>query len=287
MKHTTKPILPAVLIFALVLTGCPQAGKHSGTGTNPAVSSNPNELTEADVLAAFGLTKGNITASAAAKKIATAAPVAVSGITFTSKTAVSYDDQAGTFTVRMTGTKNGKSFNKTVTFTGFTHPLADKWIQSVDSCELNLDEGIEHNYKLEKYIEEVNKDPSGKKLVKKLSFMLSDSVTTIELGEHDAYTLTAEAKKSGTKVQVQPRVVFRKLAEGGTETLVANTDFGFSHLKTQLTKDYFTDEDVFKYVLAKTVDADAIKADGSKFMKVHVKLKGSEKILTVTADPGY
>lgn len=268
MKNITKLILPAaLLLFVLAVTGCPQHGKPSGTennGTNPHMLQNPIELTEAELLSAFSLEKGSITASAAAKKIATGTPAG--GITFTEKTAVSYDDEAGTFTVKVKGTKNGKPFDKTLSLTGFTHPLKDKLIQSLDSCELNLDDAIEHNYSLEKYIEEVNKDPSGAKLVKKLSFMLSGGTTTIELGEHDGYTLTAKAQATGTQVWVQPKVkiVFRKLTEGGTETLTDSTPFGFTHLKTQLTKDYFTEQDVFKYILDKTADI-AVKVDSTKF----------------------
>ena len=155
MKNITKLILPAVLLFfVLAVTGCLQQGKPSGTenqGTNPAIPSNPNELVESDVLTAFGLQRGNITASAAAKKIATG--TSAGSITFTQKTAVSYDDQAGTFTVKVKGTKNGKPFDKTISLTGFTHPLAEKTIQLLDACELNLDDAIEHNYSLEKYIE--------------------------------------------------------------------------------------------------------------------------------------
>ena len=266
MKLTTKPILPAVLIFALSLTGCQQASTNpdENSGTNPAVPQSPIELTEAELLSAFSLEKGSITASAAAKKIATGTPAG--GITFNEKTAVSYDDQAGTFTVKIKGTKSGRPFEKTFNLTGFTHPLAGKTIQSLDACELNLDEAIEHNYSLEKYIEEVNKDPSGKKLVKKLSFLLNDGTTPIELGEHDGYTLTAKAQATGTQVWVQPKVkiVFRKLTEGGTETLTDSTPFGFTHLKTQLTKDYFTEQDVFAHVLSNTNDT-VIKVHPSEF----------------------
>ena len=268
MKNTTKLILPAALLFfVLAVTGCPQQGKPSGTensGTNPHMPQSPIELTEAELLSAFSLEKGSITASAAAKKIATGTPAG--GITFTQKTAVSYDDQAGTFTVKVKGTKNGKNFKKTFNLTGFTHPLAEKTIQSLGDCELNLDDAIEHNYSLAKYITEVNKDPSGKKLVKKLSFLLSGGTTTIELGEHDSYTLTANAKKSDTKILVQPsvKIVFRKLTEDGTEELTDNTDFEFTHLKDQLTKDYFKAKDVFQYILDKTADI-AIKADSKEF----------------------
>ena len=267
MKHTPKLILLSALLFALLTTGCPQSGKHSGKknqGVNPALPQNPYELTESDVLTAFGLRRGNITASAAAKKIATDTPA--SGITFTERNFIAYDDQTGMFTVKIKGLKNGKTFDKTLTLAGFTHPLDGKLIQSVDSCELNLDEGIEHNYSLGKYIREVNKDPSGTKLVRKLSFMLSDSVTPIKLGEHDSYTLTAKAQEFGTHVWVRPsvKIVFRKLTEGGTETLTTSTPFGFTHLKPSLTKDYFEAKDVFQYILDKTADT-AIKVDSTEF----------------------
>ena len=259
-----KLIIYTAAVIVISMTGCKNPTAPP-SGVSHAVPQNPNELTEADVLTAFGLQRGSITASAAAKKIANGTPSG--GITFTERTAVSYDDQAGTFTVKVKGTKNGKPFDKILSLTGFTHPLKDKMIQSIVACELNLDDAIEHNYSLGKYIAEVNKDPSGKKLVKKLSFMLSDSVTTIELGEHDSYTLTAKAKKSDTKILVQPsvKIVFRKLLnEGGTETLTNSMPFGFTHLKAQLIKDYFVASDVFQYILNETADT-AIKVEPTEF----------------------
>ena len=261
MKELLKPIAVPVMIFLLFAAGCREPENQ---GTNPVVPQNPYELTEADVLEAFGLTKGSITASAAAKKIANDTPSA-SGVIFTERNFVAYDDEAGTFTVKVKGTKEGKSFSKKISVTGFTHPLAGKTIQSLASCELNLDEGIEHNYSLEKYIAEVNKDPSGAKLVKKLSFMLSDG-TTIELGEHDAYTLAAKAQAAGTQVWVRPSVVFRKLTEGGVEEFVENTSLSFHTLRDYLKKDYFTKKDVFNYILGKVKDDESfIKADPGSF----------------------
>ena len=271
-----KLIICAVTVMAIGIMGCNQlanpkssttASEQSSTttpGGTPSTPSNSISLTETDLFTAFGLTKGSITASAAAKRIETGTPTG-SSITFTEKKYTAYDDQAGTFTVEVKGTKDGKNFSQKISVTGFTHPLAGKTIQSVASCELNFDDAIEYNYSLKKYIEEVNKDPSGIKLLKKLSFLLNDGTTTITLGVHDGYTLTAKAKDAGTQVLVQPSVMFRKLAEGGTEELVKNTNFGFTHLKSQLTKDYFTGTDVFKYVLDKTVDADAIKVDSNEF----------------------
>ena len=259
-------ILCITAVIAIGMTSCNSPLDHKGSSETPGVPStppqNPYELVEADVFEAFCLTKGHITASAAAKKITNGTPA--SGITFTERKMIAYDDQAGTFTVEVKGTKDGKNFSQKISVTGFTHPLAGKTIQSIADCELNLDDAIEHNYSLAKYIEEVKKDPSGKKLVKKLSFMLSDSVTTIELGEHDSYTLVAEAQAVGTKVWVQPSVVFRKLTEGGTETLVKNTEFSFTHLNSSLKKDYFEAKDVFKYILDKTADI-AIKVDSKEF----------------------
>ena len=259
-------ILCITAVIAIGMTSCNSPLDHKGSSETPGVPStspqNPYELVEADVFEAFSLSKGHITASAAAKKITNGTPA--SGITFTERKIVAYDDEAGTFTVKVKGTKDGKNFSQKISVTGFTHPLAGKTIQSIADCELNLDDAIEHNYSLAKYIEEVKKDPSGKKLVKKLSFMLSDSVTTIELGEHDSYTLVAEAQAVGTKVWVQPSVVFRKLTEGGTETLVKNTEFSFTHLNSSLKKDYFEAKDVFKYILDKTADI-AVKADPKEF----------------------
>ncbi|AIW90297.1 hypothetical protein JO41_11170 [Treponema sp. OMZ 838] len=263
-----KLILCITAVIAIGMTSCNSPLDHKGSSETPGVPStppqNPYELVEADVFEAFSLSKGHITASAAAKKIENGTPA--SGITFTERKMIAYDDEAGTFTITVKGTKDGKNFSQKISVTGFTHPLAEKFVQSVASCELNLDDAIEHNYSLAKYIEEVNKDKSGKKLVKKLSFMLSDSVTTIELGEHDSYTLTAKAKKGSpdTKIVVQPSVMFRKLTEGGTETLVKNTVFSFTHLNSSLKKDYFEAKDVFKYILDKTADS-AIKADLKEF----------------------
>ena len=259
-------ILCITAVIAIGMTSCNSPLDHKGSSETPGVpSTSPQNLitlTESDVLTAFSLSKGHITASAAAKKITNGTPA--SGITFTERKMIAYDDQAGTFTVEVKGTKDGKNFSQKISVTGFTHPLAGKTIQSIADCELNLDDAIEHNYSLAKYIEEVKKDPSGKKLVKKLSFMLSDSITTIELGEHDSYTLVAEAQAVGTKVWVQPSVVFRKLTEGGTETLVKNTEFSFTHLNSSLKKDYFEAKDVFKYILDKTADI-AIKVDSKEF----------------------
>ena len=118
-KKNTRPLVSAcaftlLLPFVLSLTGCRQPSLSSDSGKNAAGSSfrkksqlqhavplNPHQLAETDVLATFDLQRGNITASAAAKKIATDTPA--SGITFTERNFIAYDDQTCMFTVKIIG----------------------------------------------------------------------------------------------------------------------------------------------------------------------------------------
>ena len=263
MKHTTKLILPAVLIFALSLTGCPQAGTNPGenSGTNPAVPSNPNELVESDVLTAFGLQRGSITASAAAKKIATDTPAG--GITFTQKTAVSYDDQAGTFTVKVKGTKSGRPFEKELTFSGFSNPYAAN-PQSMDTTggkgELKLDEGIEHNHSIENYTGKAKNLNIANFFQAPLTFSLVNG-TSITLGDFPGYKLTAALVQEGNdKVKIVPEYTVKnhKKIAGGTPTVTEETKYSVfpsAKFADNLTKPYFTEKDVFAYVLSKTNDS--------------------------------
>ena len=271
MKNITKLILPAVLLFfVLAVTGCQQASTNPGenSGTNPAVPSNPNELVESDVLTAFGLQRGSITASAAAKKIATGTPAG--GITFTKNTAVSYDDQAGTFTVKVKGTKSGKEFEKEMTVSGFSNPYAAN-PQSMDTTggkgELKLDEGIEHNYSIEKYIEKANENIADFfKELPVFSFERNNGIS-ITLGDFPHYKLTATLEKEGTdKVKIVPvyTVKNHKKDVDGAETVTTKEYTNFTHLKDQLTKDYFTEQDVFAHVLSNTNDT-VIKVHPSEF----------------------
>ncbi|UTY33828.1 hypothetical protein E4N74_07280 [Treponema putidum] len=271
MKNITKLILSALLLLVLSITGCPQTGTSSGAenqGTNPAVPQNPDELVEADVLTAFGLQRGKITASAAAKKIENSSPTG--GITFTEKTAVSYDDEAGTFTVKVKGTKNGKEFEKEITVSGFVNPYAAN-PESVDTTddkgELNLDEGIEHNHSIEKYAEKANADI--KNFFKApLTFSLVNG-TSVTLGDSSGYTLTATLEKEGLdKVKIVPvyTVKNHKKTADGTPTVTPETKYSVfpAKFEANLTKPYFTEKDVFAYVLKKTPDS-VIKVYADEF----------------------
>ena len=265
MKELSKSVAVPVMIFLLFAAGCREPENQ---GTNPAVPQNPYELTEADVLEAFGLTKGSITASAAAKKIANDTPSA-SGVIFTERNFIAYDDEAGTFTVKVKGTKNGKEFEKEMTVSGFTNPY-DSQPRIIDSTgskgQLKLDEGIEHNYSIEKYITEAY--PAIADFFKEPLTFSFENGTSVTLGDFDYYKLEATLAKEGTnKIKIQPvyTVKNHKKVSGGSDTVTTKEYSSFSHLASHLKKDYFTEKDVFRYVLNKTVDDSTIKVSANEF----------------------
>ncbi|UTC83345.1 lipoprotein 17-related variable surface protein [Treponema denticola] len=274
MKHITKSIISAVLLFFVLLTmGCPQAGKLSGTknsGTAPAVPQNPYELVEADVLTAFGLTKGTQSPFEAANKIASGTSNN-SSIVFMQKEVTAYDDEAGTFTVKVRGAKNGKEFEKEMNFSGFANPYnAQPWIINLsdNKVELKLDEGIEGNLSIEKYAEKANANIAAFfKAPLTFSFEKNNGIS-VKLGDFPQYKLIATLAKEGTdKVKIVPvyTVKNHKKTAGGSDTVTTKEYSDFYHLTSPLTKNYFTEEDVFKYVLNKTVDEDAIKVVADEF----------------------
>ncbi|WP_255802663.1 lipoprotein 17-related variable surface protein [Treponema denticola] len=271
MKHINKSILSAVLLFVVLLTiGCPQTGKLSGTknqGIAPAVPQNPYELTEADVFEAFGLTKGTQSPFEAAEKIASGNS-ALSSIVFTEKNVTAYDDEAGTFTVKVKGTKNGKEFEKEMNFSGFTNPY-DSQPRIIDSAgskgQLKLDEGIEHNYSIEKYITEAY--PAIADFFKEPLAFSFENGTSVTLGDFDYYKLEATLAKEGTdKIKIQPvyTVKNHKKVSGGSDTVTTTKYTNFTRFNADLTKNYFTEEDVFKYVAEKVKD-DIIKVPANTF----------------------
>lgn len=273
MKHINKSILSAVLLFVVLLTiGCPQTGKLSGTknqGIAPAVPQNPYELTEADVLEAFGLTKGTQSPFEAAEKIASGYSTPPSSITFTQKEVTAYDDEAGTFTVKVKGTKNGKEFEKEMNFSGFANPYyAQPW--SIDSTgnkgELNLDEGIEGNLSIEKYAEKANANIAAF-FKEPLTFSFENNGISVTLGDFPCYTLTATFKKEGEdKVKIEPVYMVKnhKKTAGGSDKVTTKEYSDFFRLKDKLTKDYFTEKDVFEYVAEKVKD-DILKVPANTF----------------------
>ena len=301
-KKNTRPfILLCAFVLplcALSITSCRQPSASSGSGKdgagssfrkkpqiNHAVPQNPYELTESDVLEAFGLTKGKQSPFEAAEKIASGNSVLPS-VVFTEKDVTAYDDEAGTFTAKVKGIKNGKEFEKEMTVSGFTNPYTfdpQSIYTADDKGELKFDEGIEHNHSIEKYIEKANTNIAD--FFKEPLTVLLASGTSVTLGNfHDCYTLSATLERAeGTdKIKIVPvyTVKNHKKAAGGPDTVTPEIKYSsFTHLKTQLTKDYFTEEKVFQYVLEQTVNDNAIKADPNEFASsFYAFAKETEKV---------
>lgn len=298
-KNTRRFILLCAFVlplYALSLSGCRQpSASHApgkkGAGSsfrkkpqvNYAVPQNPYELVEADVLEAFGLTKGKQSPFEAAGKIDSGNSI-LSSIVFTQKEVTAYDDEAGTFTVKVTGTKNGIQFEKELTFSGFSNPYAAN-PQSIDTTggrgELKLDEGIEHNHSIEKYTEKANANIADF-FQAPLTFSLVNG-TSITLDDFSGYKLTATLVQEGNdKVKIVPEYTVKnhKKNSGGMPTVTEEAKYSvFPSVKfaANLTKPYFTEKDVFAYVLSKTNDS-VIKVYPNEFASsfyVFAKKSGS------------
>lgn len=268
-------ILCITAVIAIGMTSCNSPLDHKGSSETPGVPStppqNPYELVEADVFEAFCLTKGEQSPFEAAEKINSGNSILPS-IVFTQKEVTAYDDEKGTFTVKVKGTKNGKEFEKEMTVNGFINPYnAQPWIINLsdNKGQLKLEEGIEHNYSIEKYVEKANTNiPDFFKAPFTFSFEKNNGIS-VTLGDFPQYKLTATLAKEGTdKIKIVPvyTVKNHKKVSGGTIDMVTPKEYkDFTHLNSSLTKDYFTEKDVFEYVLNKTVDDNAIKVDPNAF----------------------
>ncbi|MGP1458098.1 MAG: lipoprotein 17-related variable surface protein [Treponema sp.] len=227
------------------------------TGFMPLAETYP--IAESDLLTVFNLTRGTQSASEAAKKIAAGAHKTVDGYTFTEVSAQRYDDEAGTFTVKVKGTKDRKPFDKEITVTGFMHPYASP-LQSLVKCNFDLNPAIEENWSLDTYISRVNAAASA---YLQFEAMLANG-KTVTLGETVQYKLEAQVSKDNDGLKASPKysLKYQKLTAGGAET----TDVKPYTIGTALTQNrvYFTEDDVFKYVLTKTGD-DFVKVSSDEF----------------------
>lgn len=247
----------------------------------PAVTLTADELTSA-----FSLEKGSVTASAAAKKAVAMKSSTHGAFQFGDIAIVNYDDKSGTFALKIEGKKDGVPFNTTVDFTGFSHPLAGKHLQSLigSGLALNFEEAIEGNYSLTKYIAAVNADATGARFLPGYSFTLDDVHTTVSLGEHDDYMLSAKLSADGAnKVKVTPKLTYiyhKKNDSAAAETIesVPHTTIVPQRLKS--TVPYFTEKDVFKHILNKLND-DFIKRNTDIFAS---SLYASATALEVTPE---
>ncbi len=242
---------------------------NSSENKNPGSSHNAetaNNLEEA-LLISHQLTKGNISASAAAKKLA----IGKKGkLDIKSIQIISYNDKLGIFKVKMSGNYDGKDFaDKIIEYNGFVYPLHEKFIQSVVTKELNIDSAIEDNLTIDSYVEKVNAGEITP--FKDLSFLLSDGeiLDRTYLETHGLILKTEPTKKAnagGTfSLKIKPRIYYAVKEVNEAERLEPNSDISFHLLKSQfIWSEYFSKEDVFKFVMKK------LKAlnDEGKFFKI-------------------
>ena len=216
-------------------------------------------LPAAELLSVCDVQQGRESAAAAAKKIAAAAGKTLSGITFTSAVAVRYDDERGTFTVKVKGAKDGKNFDTEITQTGFTHPYASP-LQSVQECVFDLNPAIEENLSLDAYISKAETDVSA---YLKFSMQLENG-KRVTLGKRDGYRFAAQIGKDGNELKAVPQyfLSYKRLQTGGAET---EEEKAYMHGAARAQKKpYFTENDVFSYVLGKT-NANFITVDSTIF----------------------
>lgn len=279
VKGTSTPIDPSK-------PSDPQ--KSNDPSIPPVPGTESTTIQEAVLLSAVGLIKGEQTASAAAKAIATKQDLTVDALTLTKAQALSYDDEAGTFTVKVKGTKGGKPFEQELSVTGFTHPYASA-LTSVKTCAFNLDAAIEDNLSIDKYIEKITPE-----IRRHLTFEVRlENNQLISLGDTDAYRFTAKVRKDGTQLKVSNInyvLKYKKCITEGTETVEEKPYGIMQNVVRQQKKPYFTEDDVFKYVLSKTDESFITVSNGefassfSAFAKAHGNM---ENLLDVTKIQRY
>ena len=265
MKGTLRTLffIPVACIFLAI--GC--HGPQNQVSPQKVIENITIE--EEELLSAIGLTKGDQTASAAAKKIAAKQGHTVGALTLTKAQAISYDDEAGIFTVKIKGNKNGKTFEQEITVNGFTHPYASA-LTAVKTCTFNLDAAIADNLSIDKYIEKINQE-----IQKHLTFeVLLENQRVISLGNTDTYRFTVQARKDNDQLKVSDIkyiLKYKKCLAGGNETVEEKPYETMQSVVLQQKKPYFTEENVFQYVLSKT-DETFIKVSSNEFASIFYAL---------------
>ncbi|MGP1530661.1 MAG: lipoprotein 17-related variable surface protein [Treponema sp.] len=290
MKKSKILVFSTILAALLLSASCtqntesgdnPSNGSASTPGTteqkpenggnkpkDPTPTPSPTEETVEfkldDLVSAFSLTKGDITASDAAKKIKTETPT-VTGITFTEKKIISYDDKSGTFTVEVKGNKGGKSFSNKITAQGFTHPYNSNPSSKIYGDKIKLDAAMEDNQNLDAFINEL-KNAANLENYLNLSYSLENGKTIDFNDSEKPYKLTANFTKNGDKIKVSPKyaLIYRSLTEGGTEDVKEENMEVISPAFRDIEYEYFTEKDVFEYVQEKIKD-DILKVPTDTF----------------------
>ena len=290
MKKSKILVFSTILAALLLSASCtqntesgdnPSNGSASTPGTteqkpenggnkpkDPTPTPSPTEDTVEfkldDLVSVFSLTKGDITASDAAKKIKTETPT-VTGLTFTEKKIISYDDKSGTFTVEVKGNKGGKSFSNKITAQDFTHPYNSNPSSKIYGDRIKLDAAMEDNQNLDDFINKL-KNAANPGDYLNLSYSLENGKTIDFNNSEKPYKLTAKFTKNGDKIKVSPKyaLIYRSLTEGGTEDVKEENMEVISPAFRDIEYEYFTEKDVFEYVQEKIKD-DILKVPADTF----------------------
>ena len=269
MKKWKFFMFAAIFAAFFLSASCMQNPENDGNkpkvpNSTPGTTGETVELKLEDLLSAFSLTKGEITASDAAKKIANGTSAAA-GLTFTEKKIIFYDDKTGTFTVEVKGKKDGKSFSNKITAEGFTHPYKSAPTAKKAGDKLKLAAALEDNLKPADFINLLN-DAKNVSDYLDLGFTLANGKTIDFKNSANPYKLTASFVSNGGKIKLTPKyeLICKKLTESGTEETENVLQTAATSAFHKIEYDYFTENDVFEYV-AQQVKEDILKVPADTF----------------------
>ena len=269
MKKSKILVFSTILATLLFAASCTQNPTNDSTQpsipeTTPGTTEEKIEFKLEDLISAFSLTKGETTASDAAKKIKNGTTT-VAGLTFIEKNIISYNDKTGTFTVEVKGNKGGKSFSNKITAEGFTHPYNSKPSSKIYGDKIKLDAAMEDNQNLDAFINEL-KNAANLETYLNLSYSLENGKTIDFNNSEKPYKLTANFTKNGDKIKISPKyaLIYRSLTEGGTEDVKEENMEVISPAFRDIEYEYFTEKDVFEYVQEKIKD-DILKVPTDTF----------------------
>ena len=272
MKKWNFFMFAAIFAAFFLSASCMQNPENDGNkpkvpNSTPGTTGETVELKLEDLLSAFSLSKGEITASDAAKKIAVGTSAAA-GLTFTEKKIIFYDDKTGTFTVEVKGKKDGKSFSNKITAEGFTHPYKSAPTAKKAGDKLKLAAALENNLKPADFIDLLNdaKNAANVSDYLDLGFTLANGKTIDFKNSANPYKLTASFVSNGSKIELTPKyeLIYKKLTESGTEETENVLQTAATSAFHKIEYDYFTENDVFEYV-AQQVKEDILKVPADTF----------------------
>lgn len=272
MKKWKFFMFAAIFAAFFLSASCMQNPENDGNkpkvpNSTPGTTGETVELKLEDLLSAFSLTKGEITASDAAKKIANGTSAAA-GLTFTEKKIIFYDDKAGTFTVEVKGKKDGKSFSNKITAEGFTHPYKSAPTAKKAGDKLKLAAALENNLKPADFINLLKNaaNVSNVSNFLDLGFTLENGKTIDFNNSEKPYKLTASFVSNGGKIELTPKyeLIYKKFTESGTEETENVLQTAATSAFHKIEYDYFTENDVFEYV-AQQVKEDILKVPADTF----------------------